>query len=381
MVEEITLVGTLPPIKGVSDYCIEQTKSLGKTIKVNFLNFKSIYPEFLYPGGKTTEKDPVFKAEKNPNVKTHSSLSWWNPFSWIIAGLTSKGKILHFHWWTYFLFPVFFTIALIAKLRGKKIVCTIHNVVGHESGFIDRLFSGIIFSLSNSFIVHTKNNKEQLQKYFKVKSSNIEIIPHGIYNFYRGEKISKQAAKEKLGIPKNSKVLLAFGNIRAYKGTDDLIEAFKIVKEKFPELYLVIAGKPWKKELEADIKERLNGVSNTKIFLDFVASSKVKFYFSAADLVVLPYKDFAAQSGPGNIALAFEKPLLVSNVGGLPDLVKNNIAVFKAGNIQELASKISLIFSKNMISSLEADSRALKQVFSWENIAEQTLKLYNKLAA
>jgi len=375
----IILVGTLPPIKGVSDYCIQQTEALAKKIPVAFYNFKSIYPEFLYKGGSTRENDPVFKRPEGKNVIIRDTLAWYNPFSWVACGL-AKGKILHFHWWTYFLFPVFFTIALTAKITGKKVVCTIHNVVGHESGFFDVLLSKILFFVPTEFIVHTKKNKQQLETLFSIPSGKINIVPHGIYSLYFDSTITKETARKKLGIPMAKKVILVFGNLRKYKGAEDIIDAFKKTSNELSDLYLIIAGKPWDKDLQQYIKAELAGIEDKKLFLDYVPSSDVKYYFTAADLVVLPYREFAAQSGPGNIALAFEKPLLVSDVGGLPDLVLDKAAVFESGNTSDFASKLTDIFTNpGALKKLSSDSAKLKEKYSWETIAEKTLLVYAKL--
>ncbi len=380
-VSQITMLGTLPPIKGLSDYCIEQTRELSKSIKVKFYNFSSIYPEFLYPGGGTKEKDPVFRTPKSSNLEVHSTLAWYNPLSWIEAGLGAEGEILHFHWWTFYLFPVFFTAAAVAKLRGKKIVCTIHNVVSHESGSLDRIFSRIIFTLSDRFVVHTKNNKRQLMDYFGVKENRVEVVPHGIYDFYRDKTIPKAAARSKLGIPKNARVLLLFGNIRPYKGAEELLEAFSIAKEKIRGLFLVIAGKAWNPELEAKITNSLMGEDSKLLALKYIPSSEIKLYFGAADAVVLPYNHFEAQSGPGNIALAFEKPLVVSDCGGLPELVKDKGVIFEAGNSRDLAKRIITVFStKGMLERLSEDSAELREKYSWKSICQRTMEIYSELS-
>lgn len=373
------MVGTLPPIKGVSDYCIEQTRSLGKKLNILFFNFSSIYPEFLYPGGGTKEVDAVFRAVRMESVEIRNSLAWYNPLGWLLAGLGSEGKILHFHWWTFYLFPVFFTIAAVAKLRGKKIVCTIHNVTGHESGLLDRLFSGAIFSLPDAFIVHTKSNMAQLSEFFKVPQKKISVIPHGIYNFYRDREVPKKDARQKLGIPQGAKAILLFGNIRPYKGVEELLDAFLQARKKIPGLYLLVAGKAWDDSLRALIEGRLAGVEEKLLFFGYVPSSGVKDFFSAADLVVLPYKHFEAQSGPGNIALAFEKPLVVSDAGGLPELVDGKKFVFHAGDSGELAEKISLAFRPGNLAAMARASKKLRQEYSWEKIAEKTLGLYRGL--
>jgi glycosyltransferase involved in cell wall biosynthesis len=376
----VTLVGTMPPIKGISDYCIEQIKSLSNFVSLEFYGFKSIYPEYFYPGGKTKEYDKTFSLEKPKNVEIKNFLAWYNPISWIFVGLTSKGKILHFHWWTFWLFPVFFTISAISKLRGKKIVCTVHNVVGHESGLIDKLFSMIIYLIPDKIIVHTKANQKQLENTFHVGNKKINVIPHGIYEFYRDAEMTKSKARKMLGIPKKSKVILMFGNLRPYKGIDDLILAFKKARKIVPNIFLVIAGKPWTKQINDYIIQELSDCSSCLLKLDYVPSSEIKKYFFASDVVVLPYKDFAAQSGPGNIALAFQKPIIVSDTGGLVELVLDKRAVFSSGNSNDLANKISSIISdEKLLKKLEKDSALLSEKYSWTSIAKLTLKVYNEL--
>jgi len=381
MAPKITMVGTLPPIKGVSDYCIEQAKELGKSLEVLFINFKSIYPEFLYKGGGTKENDKVFRFPQTKGVRVENTLAWYNPFSWAYAGFRAQGQILHFHWWTFYLFPVLFTTVAIAKLCGKKIVCTVHNVIGHESGIIDRLLTGTMFLLPDIFIVHTKNNRKQLVEFFKAGEKKVEVIPHGIYSFYRDSNVPVQEARKKLGISQGARTILFFGNIRKYKGLEDLIEAFKSARLKVPGLHLVIAGKPWDREIGDYVKGSLQGIEQKTLSLGYIPSSEIKNYFSAADLVVLPYREFAAQSGPGNIALAFGKPLLVSSVGGLPELVASHDAAFKAGDAGQLSSRIEGIFSKKgVLKGLAADSKALAKKYSWESICRATIGIYNKLA-
>lgn len=379
--EKVTMLGPFPPIKGgVSDYCLELANALAGKLQVEFYTFKSIYPGFLYPGGETKETSPdsVMKMPEGLSIKP--VLSWYNPFGWLKAGLTGEGKVFHFQWWTFYLFFPTFSIALISKLRGKKIVCTVHNVIGHESGFIDRFFSSLIFLLPDKFIVHSPQNREQLQKNFNIGESRISVIPMGILDIYRGKNVSKSGARKKLGIPPKARVMLFFGIVRKYKGLEDLVEAFKISRKNVENLFLLVAGKPWDGEIERGILKNLEGVKNKKLVLEHIPSSQIKFYFTAADVVILPYRDFTAQSAVGSTALSFAKPMVVSDAGGLPELVLNKEMVFEAGNPEDLASKLNLIFSKKgLLQSLVRDSKKLKKKFSWGNISARIITLYESL--
>ncbi len=379
-VKRVTLIGTLPPIKSISDYCLELTAALIESVDVEFINFKHIYAEALYKGGGTKESDPLFKRPRSPRLRVRDLLSWYNPLGWLYAGFSAGGELVHFQWWTSYLFPVFFSIAVVSKLRGKKLVCTVHNVHGHETGGLDRALNRLILLLPDLYLVHTEQNRAQLEQAFGVSRDRVRVVPHGIFEFYRDSELSQASAKERLGIPAHSKVLLCFGHVRPYKGTEDLIEAFKIAQRELPELFLVIAGKAWNEQLEAEIQAQLAGISNKLLFLDYVPSSRIKEFFFAADAVVLPYREFAAQSGPGNIALAFEKPLIVSDVGGLPELVGDPGSIFPAGNVPALAAVIvSCLGNAERLARMAKDSARLRERFSWRRVAQDTLQAYDEL--
>lgn len=376
----ITMVGSLPPIKGMSAYCLSQVQALSKLIKIDFINFKTIYPRIIYPI-EEKEDDKVFKVKLNGNVSVDERLRWYNLPGSAFAGYQAKNKLLHFHWWTSFLFIVFFPLTVLAKWRGKKILCTAHNVIGHESSLLDRLLCRWMLAVPDHFIVHSEKNKKQLTEHFGVLPEHIDVIPHGRYDFYIDEVIEKKAARHYLQLPENAKVVLFFGHVRNYKGVDTLLEAVSQLKSEFAELTCIIAGKNWVSwdPFQKIIDEnKLQDIVEAD--LEYVPSSKVKYLFSAADVVVLPYKKFDSQSGPGNIALAFNKALIVSEVGGLPDLVLNEKAIFEPGNVKNLTECLRNVLKNDTHRVLlENDSKELAKKYSWDEIAKQTVELYRRL--
>jgi glycosyltransferase involved in cell wall biosynthesis len=375
---QVTILGTLPPIKGISEYCYEQTKALSKEIRVNFINFKKIYPKFLYPGGNPIEKNSKLSLKESENLKIHNTISWYNPFSWIKAGLQIKGSVFHFHWWTYFFFPIILTIVIIAKIKKKKIVCTAHNIVGHETNIIDRFSSKLVFKLSNKIIVHSEHNKKQLKEKYNIPINNIYVQIYGTLNFYKTKKISKTEAREKLNLKNSDKILLFFGTIRDYKGLDVLLKALAKVIKEFPDVKLLIAGKPWENwnKYERIITE--NKIQKNVIkHLKYIPTEEVQYYFQACDLVVLPYRHFESQSGPGLISLTFKKPLIVSNVGSLPDLINNKKFLFTPNKQKVLASKIINFFKvKPSKKNKNITINNNLQPFNWYRISQKTLKIY-----
>jgi len=373
----ITLIGTLPPIKGLSPYCSELLRALSKCVKVEFIGFKSIYPELLYPGG-TKANDQNYRLPRIENTSIKNLLKWYNPFSWLWAGFRSTGDIVHAQWWAHPLAPVYFVILLIAKLRKKKVIITIHNVLPHEKSFPNTFLNRMILCFGDRFIVHSKENKESLIKlYNNLAEEKISVIPHGILEPVCVKGISKENAREYLKISLDKKVILCFGNIRYYKGLDTMLESMNTIRTEIDAL-LLIAGQPWdnwKKYEEIIIANHL--INNVVKKLGFISPSEVEYFFSACDLVALPYKCFDAQSGIAALTLPFKKPMIVTKVGGLPDFVKDGRAIAKPDNPKDLADKaINILKDEALLLKLARDSTGLLEEFAWDNIAELTLKVY-----
>jgi len=377
----VTLIGTLPPIKGLSPYCNELLKSLSKNIKTEFIGFKKLYPDFLYPGG-TKVPGRYNNTSEVPNADIRNILTYYNPFSWLWAGLTIKGRVIHAQWWSYVLAPIYLIILLMCKVRGKKIVITVHNVLPHEKSRLNNFLNGAIISLGDRFIVHNLKNRENLSKLHKIQKDRISIIPHGILEPVPIKGIAQEESRNYLGISQNKKVILNFGNIRDYKGLDVLLQAFKIIISELKDINLIIAGECWGSFQKYDKIIRDNNLEDYIVKkLGFIPPSEVEYYFSAADIVVLPYKYFDSQSGIGALALPFKKPIVVTNVGGLPDFVRDTHTIAMADNPTDLASKIIHILSdEGLLVKLGKDSQEIAKEFSWDKIAQSTINLYEDLA-
>ncbi|TET72251.1 MAG: glycosyltransferase [Candidatus Aminicenantes bacterium] len=380
MKPKITLIGTLPPVKGLSPYCQELLKSLSKKMKVEFIGFKKLYPDFLYPGG-TKVKDWNEKPPELKNAKIRIVLTYYNSFSWIWAGLTIKGDIIHAQWWSHVLAPIYFVILSICKVRGKKIVITVHNVVPHENNGINNFLNRIVLVFGDNFIAHNDKNKENLSNLYHIPQEKISVIPHGILEPVSIKGISKKEAREYLKVPQNKRIILHFGNIRDYKGLDVLLKSLKFIAKEIRDVLLIIAGQPWVnwKKYEKIIKE--NNLEDYIVKkLDFIPPSEVEYYYSASDIVVLPYKYFDSQSGIGALALPFKKPLIVTDVGGLPDFIRDERALARANDAEDLAEKIiDILKNETLLSKLEKDSEKVRERFQWNKLAKETLGVYEDM--
>jgi len=382
---QVTVVGPLPPIRGgVSGYCYCQVKSLIKHINVDYITYKKIYPSFLFPGESFTDKLPFFDEISNSNkIQIKKILHWGNPFTWIMAGLSVKSKIVHVHWWTYFLFPPLFSLILIAKLRKKIIILTAHNVMSHESNLIDYIFSKAIFKIADQILVHSEENKKQLVEKFNIFDSNIHVVKFGNYDFFSSEDLTKEQARKILKIPINVKIILFFGTIREYKGLDILIKSFAKVIRKIPESRLLIAGESWVNWEPYRQLLKSNGVlSKSILHLGYVPQNKVNKYFISSDVVVAPYRHFESQSGAACIANQFAKPLIVTRTGGLPDLVTNKEFVVQSENIGELSEAIiKVLLNKKIAKKLSEQSKLTSEKHSWEIISKKTIKFYEAISS
>ncbi len=373
------MIGSLPPVKGISPYMAGLVQALGARddVDVEVIGFESIYPAWLYPGGEPAEsgRQPYLAG-----VVVRNLLKWYDPLSWIRAGLELRGDVVHAQWWSFVLAPAYITVLAIARLRGKRVVLTVHNVAPHEEGAIRRSLNAAVLRCGHRVIVHSENNRTAL----RVEASRrpVVVVPHGRLDPPRSG-LTRPEARGRLGLSNNgaAQVVLAFGNIRPYKGIDVLLKAFASVLKERPRAVLVIAGKAWTSwEPYAALIARLGIQDGVRLFLDFIPADQVETFFTAADVVVLPYTHFDGQSGVGNVALPFGRPLVVSDVGGLADLVVSEDVVVAPGDAEALATALVQVLSDiKLRRRLAADSRRLARRFDWGPIAESTVEIYRQL--
>ncbi len=376
----IAILGSFPPLRGLSSYCLEMAVATASRVRVEFLSFKAMYPRRLYPGGNLAD-DPTFPAFDRECLRVRRRLTWYNPLSWVIEGLQTDAALLHAQWWSLPLAPVYACICLFFKLRGKPVVFTVHNVMAHEGTKSYTLISRLLFKLGDHFIVHTEANRQTMVSQYGVPPGRISIIPHGSLDFQVRGAAERDAIRGELGFSADHKVVLFFGAIRPYKGLETAITAFAAAAKAVPEARLLIAGKPWepwtayRSQIEA-----LMLAERVVTHLDYIPANEVHRYFGAADLVVLPYRNFDSQSGVGSTAVAFRKPMIVSDVGGLPELVRDPRCVVAPGDPEALSrAMISCLEDPLLLESLAQQTETVAGEIGWAAIAERTCALYRRL--
>jgi glycosyltransferase involved in cell wall biosynthesis len=376
----VALLGTLPPLRGLSSYCRELALALADTRPVEFISFKKLYPASLYPGGGLKEDDS-FPVMEHGNLTVRRRLRWYNPLSWLMEGLLPPGDLLHAQWWSLPLAPIYTVLCLCFRLRKKPVVFTVHNVLPHEALRIFKTVSAVLFYLGDHFIVHTRQNQWQLMEQYGIRAEKISVIAHGVLGSWPSGSESRDAIRQQFGLFPDEKVLLYFGAIRPYKGLDTALEAFAGVHAAFPKCKLLVAGKLWEPwDRYQHLIQRLNIGENVITHLDYVPAASVAGYFTAADLVLLPYHHFDSQSGVGAAAVAFGKPMIVTRTGGLPDFVLDPQWMVPPRDHTALGEAILKCLSDDrLLGKMAKDSEAVAKRISWPEIVRKTNEIYDSL--
>ena len=362
---KIVFFSVLPPFRGgISSFSSLLLEKLMFISKVKPFTFKALYPKLLFPG--KSQIDPLLKAEVDRIVST------MNPFSYFRARAIMKKEdpdVLIVNYWMTLFGPMYAIFSKGFKSSVLK-VALIHNINPHEKRFFDTYFNRLFLNRYDAFIVLSERVKYDLLE--KKPDANCLLLNHPSYSHF-GKAIAKHSARERLNIPLNSKVLLFFGLIRDYKGLDVLIDAMNELDDTY---YLVVAGEVYG-DHQAYLK-KVENVSPAHIVMTngYIADDEVKYYFSASDLCVLPYKK-GTQSGVQAISDSFCTPVLVSNNGGLHENIQDGRSGFIIDQLdpQHLANKIQNIFSGGKLDIVREKLQATlsNRGDEWKDFADQFL--------
>lgn len=339
-------------------------------ISCSIISFSLQYPGFLFPG--TTQFAGDDKAPSNVPVVTMinsiNPVSWWKTAQYIRKQKPSKIII---RYWLPFMAPCLGTIARWVKSgnSGIKVEAICDNVIPHEKRIGDNVLTSYFVNSIDSFIVMSESVLKDL-RLFTDKPAVLKF--HPVYNIF-GEPVSKSVARKQLGLDEDGRYILFFGFIRHYKGLDLLLEA--VAKSKTNDgnqssnkkIKLIVAGEFYDDPAPYhELIEKL-GIGNQVILHDkYIPKEAVKYYFAAADLVAQPYRD-ATQSGVTQIAYHFARPMLVTNVGGLAEIVPDGVSGFVTDvDSTSIANAIDKFYDENMESKLAAGAKEMAGRFSWE---------------
>ncbi|MDA3883628.1 MAG: glycosyltransferase [Bacteroidales bacterium] len=359
----IISIGPAYPLRGgIADFnerFARELLSLGHSVSI--VSYSLQYPNILFPG-----KTQYAEKEQSHTIPIHRFINSINPFSWIhTAQYIKKEKpdIVFIHYWMPFFAPA---LGMIAKHIGKKtrshIVGICHNFVSHEPKPGEKLLNSFFIQQCTSAVAMSQTVAQDIQN--AAPKLKITVTPHPLYDNF-GKKIEKDAACKTLGLNANTSYILFFGLIRAYKGLDLLLESLAQMHSK--NVKLIIAGEFYDSEQKYhDIIQQHTLEEQVIIHNSFIPEKNVRLYFSAADIVAQTYHT-ATQSGITQIAYHFEKPMLVTNVGGLSEIVPHN----KVGYVcekdpKEIAEALDDFFTEKKETKFISNIQERKHMFSWE---------------
>ncbi|MEP6846241.1 MAG: glycosyltransferase [Panacibacter sp.] len=320
--QKVVIIGPAHPLRGglasFNERLARAFQQAGD--EVSIYTFSLQYPGFLFPGTTQYSSEPA-PIDIDIKVRINSV----NPLNWISVGNELKKlqpDMIVVRYWLPFMGPCLGTILRrVKKNQHTKIIAIADNVTPHEKRPGDKQFTQYFVKAVDAFVTMSEKVINDLRTF---TSKPAKQIVHPLYDNF-GEPVDKIKAREHLGINSNENIILFFGFIRKYKGLDLLLEAMKIISENQTSAIshpkLLIAGEFYEDSKTYDeLIQHLDIADQLILHTDFIPDSEVKYYLSAADFVIQPYRN-ATQSGVTPLAYHFEKPMLVTNVGGLPDLV------------------------------------------------------------
>jgi len=364
---KVTFFSALPPFRGgIAQFSEQFRLSLAKICHVQSFTFRHQYPTFLFPGQSQFEdQKPSFRF---PRIV--STFRPWTYYSALRALKKSNGELFITSYWMSFFGPMMGYWARFLPSKTIKIA-VIHNLVPHEKRFFDTAFNRFFLSHYDGFVLLSEAVQQTVLEC--KPSATTRVLKHPSYQQF-GVKLDKELARKSLGVDVMKKTLLFFGLIRDYKGLDLLLEAFSELDDTFQ---LIIAGEVYGERNHYDAL--IQHSKNKQIyFIDhFIPTEEVAYYFSAADICVLPYRS-ATQSGIKAMCDAFQVPVLLSSIGGLSEeIIENeNGFIIHEMNPTRIAFQIQQIYQDHSLEKVANNIRQQleKKENEWDEFAESVLK-------
>jgi glycosyltransferase involved in cell wall biosynthesis len=343
--------------------------------QVSIETFTLQYPSFLFPG-----KSQFVTGDAPEGISISRTINSVNPFNWFLTGrriAREAPDMVILRYWLPFMAPCFGTIARLAARNSSVRILTIaDNIIPHEKRAGDRLLTRYFIKPVNGFIAMSRAVLSELSL-FDTTTPRV-LSPHPIFDNF-GDGVKREDALRLLGLDPSYRYILFFGLIREYKGLDLFIRSMADDRVRALGIRALVAG-----EFYCDSKPYYKLIDDLKLAAaisvhpNFIDDDDVKLWFSAADLIVQPYKS-ATQSGVTQIGYHFEKPMLVTDTGGLPEIIPH----MKAGYVtppdpEAIAGAINDFFINNRSESFTEGIRDEKKRFGWDRLVKSIMSLYSE---
>ena len=376
---KVIILGTAWPYRGglatFNERLARQFVSEGH--EVELYTFTLQYPSFLFPGKTQYTNEPA-----PADLTIRRVLNSCNPINWLRVGHAIRKAapdMLICCYWMSFFAPAFGLVSRIARRNERtRCIALVHNMIPHEPNILDKLFAPYFVASQDGFVALSESVVGDIEK-VESQTSRVKrpktFSPHPIYDHY-GERMSKNEACKALNLPADKNYMLFFGLVRAYKGLDLLLGAFGCVKYQLPNLQLIIAGEFYEDEDKYRAQIAQLGLADRVIIRnEFIPDGDLRKYFGAADLIVQPYKT-ATQSGVTQVAFHFEKPMLVTNVGGLGEIVHDHQMGYACEpTVEAIANDVSDYFTNNRQEAYTSYLQKEKTKYTWSKMTEAFIKI------
>ena len=374
----VKIIGTAFPFRGGLASYNERlaTEFQNEGYNVSIETFTLQYPKLLFPG-----KSQYAEGEAPGNLRITRTINSINPFSWFKTGnriRREKPEIVIIKYWLPFMAPCFGTIAgRIRKNRYSRIICIADNIIPHEKRPGDRLLTRYFLKRIDGVIAQSKSVAEDVFRF--TDKLPVKLSPHPLFDNF-GNPVDKEKALSMLELDAQFSYVLFFGFIRDYKGLDLLLKAFADARIRKMPVKLIVAGEFYSDQKPyIQLIEKLRLQEKVILHTRFIRNDEVAAYFSAVDIVAQPYKH-ATQSGVTQISYHFDKPMLVTNVGGLPEIIPHNVVGYVTEpDERQIADALHDFFTTGKKGIFEANVRTEKKKFLWSGMTSAVFEMFNKI--
>ncbi|NNE48480.1 MAG: glycosyltransferase [Rhodothermales bacterium] len=365
----IVLVGPAFPYRGGIAHFVDRLERelSSRGHQTDIISFRRLYPTIFFPGKTQFEPEPAASHADASRRMIDSC----NPLSWRSSADAineADPDIVVLNYWMPFFAPAMGTIARRVRRPGRSVVAIVHNAIPHERRPGDRMLTNYLLKRPDQLVALSRRVSDDLEQAFGVRST---VVPHPLYDHF-GPGIARTEARSALDLPTDAPVLLFFGFVRHYKGLDLLLQAMPSIVESLPRARLVVAGEFYEdEELCRSIVTQSEMERHVTFHDGYVAEKDVRTYFSAADVVVQPYRS-ATQSGVAQISFFYDRPLITTDVGGLAEVVDEGQTGFivKPNEPDELSRAVIRFFSGGCAAEMTENVGRAKHGFSWSVLAE-----------
>lgn len=379
---KICIIGPTWPFRGgIAHYTTLLVKHLRERHHVRFISYLKQYPKWLYPGNTAMDPSPdssVLKLECDRILTPLNPLTWWRAYRIICK---ENPDVLILQWWTPFFSPMlFFLTRMLRRHTHIRVIFLCHHVIAPDGGIFDWFLARRILWRGNAFIVMSEEDFALLRRALPWARIRGTTLPP--WDIFSRIPIPREEARARLNLSAEDRVVLFFGFVRRYKGLKYLIEAIALARAAVPNIKLLIVGEFW--EVERNYREQVRqlGLSDVVHFYNsYVPNDKISVYFSAADVIALPYLE-ATQSGVAQLAIGFERPMIGTSVGGMADVIHHgeNGLLVPPGDAPALAQAIVQFFEAGLAERFTRNIRIVKESASWQPLVQLIEELAQPLA-